>query len=67
MKVGELTRLLEDDGWRLARTRGSHRQYKHANKPGVVTVAGKPSVDVPRGTLNAILKQAGLKRESGDE
>jgi predicted RNA binding protein YcfA (HicA-like mRNA interferase family) len=67
MKVGELIRLLEDDGWRLARTRGSHRQYKHANKLGVVTVAGKPSVDVPRGTLNAILKQAGLKKESGDE
>lgn len=67
MKVGELIRLLEDGGWRLARTRGSHRQYKHANKPGVVTVAGKPSVDVPRGTLNAILKQAGLKKESGDE
>jgi predicted RNA binding protein YcfA (HicA-like mRNA interferase family) len=67
MKVGELIRLLEDDGWRLARTRGSHRQYKHANKLGVVTVAGKPSVDVPRGTLNAILKQAGLKKESWDE
>jgi predicted RNA binding protein YcfA (HicA-like mRNA interferase family) len=63
VKVGELIRLLEDDGWRLARTRGSHRQYKHANRPGTVTAAGKPSVDVPPGTLNAILKQAGLKRE----
>ena len=51
-------RLPEDDGWRLARTRGSHRQYKHANKPGTVTVAGEPSLDVPPGTLNAMLKQA---------
>ena len=63
MKVGELIRLLEDDGWRLARIRGSHRQYKHASRPGTVTVAGKPSLDIPPGTLNAILKQAGLKRE----
>jgi predicted RNA binding protein YcfA (HicA-like mRNA interferase family) len=63
VKVGELIRLLEEDGWRLARTRGSHRQYRHAGKLGTVTVAGKPSVDVPPGTLNAILKQAGLKKE----
>jgi predicted RNA binding protein YcfA (HicA-like mRNA interferase family) len=63
VKVGELIRLLEGDGWRLARTRASHRQYKHASKPGTVTVAGKPSLDVPPGTLNAILKQAGLKKE----
>jgi len=63
LKVGELIRLLEDDGWRLARTRGSHRQYKHASKLGMVTVAGKPSLDIPPGTLNAILKQASIKRE----
>lgn len=63
VKVGELIRLLEDDGWRLARTRGSHRQYKHRSKPGTVTVVGKPSLDVPPGTLNSILKQAGLKKE----
>jgi predicted RNA binding protein YcfA (HicA-like mRNA interferase family) len=63
VKVGELLPLLEDDGWRLARTRGSHRQYRHQSKPGTVTVAGKPRLDVPRGTLNAILKQAGLKKE----
>jgi predicted RNase H-like HicB family nuclease/predicted RNA binding protein YcfA (HicA-like mRNA interferase family) len=44
MKVGELIRLLEEDGWRLVRTRGSHRQYKNANKPDAVTVAGKPSL-----------------------
>ncbi|MBI1737513.1 MAG: type II toxin-antitoxin system HicA family toxin [Candidatus Rokubacteria bacterium] len=63
MKVAELIRLLEGDGWRLARTRGSHRQYKHPNKSGTVTVAGKPSLDIPPGTLNSILKQAGLKKE----
>jgi predicted RNA binding protein YcfA (HicA-like mRNA interferase family) len=63
MKVADLVHLLEEDGWRLARTRGSHRQYKHPSKPGTVTVAGKPSLDVPPGTLNFVLKQAGLKRE----
>ena len=62
MKVRELIRLLEQDGWRLARTRGSHRQFKHSNKPGTVTVAGKEGVDVPPGTLNAVLKQAGVKK-----
>jgi len=61
MKVKEVIKLLEDDGWYLARTRGSHRQLKHPTKPGTVTVSGKPSVDVPPGTLNSILKQAGLK------
>ena len=67
MKVGELIGLLEDDGWRLVRTKGSHRQFKNPSKPGTVTVAGKPSLDVPPGTLRSILKQAGLKkREAGE-
>ncbi|MCP5347254.1 MAG: type II toxin-antitoxin system HicA family toxin [Gammaproteobacteria bacterium] len=61
MKVKDLIKLLEDDGWSLDRTKGSHRQFKHPTKPGTVTVAGKPSVEVPPGTLNAILKQSGLK------
>lgn len=61
MKVKELLKMLEDDGWALSRTRGSHRQFKHPTKPGLVTVAGKPSADVPKGTLNAILNQSGLK------
>ena len=61
MKVKELTESLERDGWELARTRGSHRQYKHPVKAGTVTASGEPSVEVPKGTLNAILKQAGLK------
>jgi predicted RNA binding protein YcfA (HicA-like mRNA interferase family) len=61
MKVRELIRLLEQDGWWLDRTRGSHRQFRDASKPGTVTVAGKESVDLPIGTLNSVLKQAGLK------
>lgn len=67
MKVGELIRLLEQDGWAVVRTKGSHRQLKNPNKPGTVTVAGKPSLEVPPGTLGSILKQAGLKkREAGE-
>lgn len=62
MKVRELLRRLIDDGWVLAATRGSHRQFKHPTKPGQVTVAGKPSDDLAPGTLNSILKQAGLRR-----
>src|SRR3954470_11289221 len=61
MKVKEVLKLLEDDGWVLVRTTGSHRQFKHPLKPGTVTVAGKPSLDMPPGTLNSVLKQAGLK------
>jgi predicted RNA binding protein YcfA (HicA-like mRNA interferase family) len=61
-KVQELIAPLEADGWFQVRQKGSHRQYHHASKPGKVTVAGKPSVEVPPGTLNNILKQAGLKK-----
>jgi predicted RNA binding protein YcfA (HicA-like mRNA interferase family) len=62
MKVGEVIRMLRDDGWILVATRGSHRQFKHATRTGRVTMAGKPSDDLAPGTLNSILKQAGLKR-----
>jgi predicted RNA binding protein YcfA (HicA-like mRNA interferase family) len=62
MKVKELIATLEADGWFLVRTKGSHRQYHHPSKPGTVTVSGKPSVDVPLGTLNSALRQAGLKK-----
>ncbi len=61
MKVREVIAMLEGDEWHLVATRGSHRQYKHPRKPGRVTVAGKPGEDVAPGTLNSILKQAGLK------
>lgn len=62
MKVAEILRVLQQDGWYLIATRGSHRQFKHAAKPGRVTVAGKPSDDLAPGTLRSILKQAGLNR-----
>ena len=61
MKVREAIRLIEADGWFLVATRGSHRQYKHPTRPGRVTIAGKPSDDLAPGTLNSILKKAGLK------
>jgi predicted RNA binding protein YcfA (HicA-like mRNA interferase family) len=61
MKVRDVVKKLELDGWRLVRTKGSHRQFHHPSKPGTVTVAGYPSVDIPPGTLNNIMKQAGLK------
>lgn len=61
MKVKELIKILERDGWEQARMRGSHRQYRHPDKEGTVTVAGKPSADIPPGTLSSIIKQAGLK------
>lgn len=54
--------MLEDDGWTVIRQRGSHRQFKHPLKQGLVTVAGKPGDEVAPGTLNSVLKQAGLKQ-----
>jgi predicted RNA binding protein YcfA (HicA-like mRNA interferase family) len=62
MKVKELIKLVEKDDWFLVRTRGSHRQFHHPTKHGTVTIAGKESLDVPIGTLNSVLKQAGLKK-----
>jgi len=62
MKVRELLRLLHDDDWLLVATRGNHRQFKHATKPGRVTVPGRPSDELAPGTLNSILKQSGLRR-----
>jgi predicted RNA binding protein YcfA (HicA-like mRNA interferase family) len=58
----ELLVKLESDGWRTVRTCGSNRQLRHPTKRGAVTVAGKPSADVPRGTLSAILRQSSLKQ-----
>ncbi len=62
MKVREVLRILGDDGWYLYEVRGSHRQFKHLEKPGKVTVAGKPSIDVHPKTLNSIFRQAGIQR-----
>ena len=63
VKVREAIKLIEADGWRHVRTKGSHRQFRHPVKPGTVTIAGKLGVDVPKGTLNSILKQSGLKAD----
>ena len=62
MRVSDALQMLQDDGWFLVATRGSHRQFKHPLKRGRVTVPGKPADDLARGTLNSILKQAGLKK-----
>ena len=61
VKVRDVIRLIEEDGWWLARTRGSHRQFKHSEKPGLVTISGKMGDELAPGTLNSVLKQAGLK------
>jgi len=62
MKVRDIIKLIEADGWYLIVTKGSHRQYKHPSKPGRVTIAGKPSHDLAPGTLNSILKQAQVEK-----
>ena len=63
MNVRAVLRMLRDDGWIEVARRGSYRQFKHQSKSGRVTVPGKPSDDLAPGTLNSILKQAGLKSE----
>jgi predicted RNA binding protein YcfA (HicA-like mRNA interferase family) len=62
MKVKEIIKIVEDDGWYLVVIKGSHRQFKHPTKLGRVTIAGRPSEDLDRGTENSILRQAGLKQ-----
>ena len=61
VKVRDILKLLQQDGWKQVRMRGSHRQFRHPRKPGTVTVAGKPGVEIPIGTLKNIFKQARLK------
>lgn len=63
MKVRDLLKALAEDGWILSRTRGSHRQYSHPTKPGLVTLAGHPRDEVHPKTLKSVLKQAGLEGE----
>ena len=60
-KIIEAIKLIEQDGWVLYRTRGSHRQYKHPIKKGVVTIAGKFSDTLHPKTLKSILRQAQLE------
>ena len=66
MKVREVIKLIEDDGWYLVRMKGSHRQFKHPDKPGIVTVSGNLGREMPLGTLNSVLKQAQLKEQEND-
>ena len=61
MKVRDVIKMIEDDGWYLVRIKGSHQQYKHPVKLGRVTIAGHPNHDLAPGTLNSILKQSELK------
>jgi predicted RNA binding protein YcfA (HicA-like mRNA interferase family) len=61
MKVKAAIKMIEEDGWFVVRRKGSHRQFKHRNKRGLVTIAGKPNDDLAPGTWNSILRQAGLK------
>ncbi|MBF2029538.1 MAG: type II toxin-antitoxin system HicA family toxin [Oscillatoriales cyanobacterium C42_A2020_001] len=67
MKVKEIIRRLEEDGWYLARTKGSHRQYHHPTKSGTVTVPGKLSKDLAIGTLKSILRQSQLEDEQPED
>jgi predicted RNA binding protein YcfA (HicA-like mRNA interferase family) len=61
VKVRDLLRLVQSDGWQHVRTTGSHRHYKHPSKPNVITIPGHLNDDVPVGTLKAILRAAGLE------
>ena len=61
MKVREVIRMLQDDGWTLVVTSDSHRQFKHPTKPGRVTVSGQLGDDMPKGTLASVKRQAKLK------
>ena len=64
MKVRDVLKILQADGWSIVRTKGSHRQLHHLTKPGTVTVAGKANIEIPPGTLKSIFRQAGLVEQS---
>lgn len=65
MKVRDVIKMIEEDGWYLVTTKGSHRQYKHPTKPGRVTIAGHPGDELAPGTLGSVLKQAQLTKDGG--
>ena len=62
MRIRDVLKMIESDGWYLVATKGSHRQYKHPNKSGRVTIAGHPNDELAPGTLNSVFKQAQLKK-----
>ncbi|HWQ20949.1 MAG TPA: type II toxin-antitoxin system HicA family toxin [Methanotrichaceae archaeon] len=66
MRIRDVIKLLESDGWHLENTKGSHRQFKHRFKKGKVTIAGKPDMELHPKTLRSILKQAGLIETDDD-
>jgi len=59
-------KLIEKDGWYLVRIKGSHRQYKHPSKKGLVTISGHLNDDIAKGSFNSILKQAELREVEKD-
>ena len=61
MKIRQIIKLIENDGWFLVAQVGSHRQYKHPLKKGRVTIPGNTGDELPIGTLNSVFKQAGIK------
>jgi predicted RNA binding protein YcfA (HicA-like mRNA interferase family) len=67
VKIRKIIKLVENDGWYLVRTAGSHRHYKHPVKKDIVTIAGHLDMDMAKKTLNCVLKQAGLTREELDD
>lgn len=67
MKIRDLLRLLRNDGWELVRTRGSHRQFRHPSKPVKVTVPGHMNDEIRPGTLNSVLRQAGIDKDNFQE
>ncbi|PRX34571.1 putative RNA binding protein YcfA (HicA-like mRNA interferase family) [Paraburkholderia sp. BL18I3N2] len=60
MKSAEVVKLIQMAGWQLVRISGGHHHFRHAARTGLVTIP-HPKKDLPPGTLNSILKQAGLK------
>jgi predicted RNA binding protein YcfA (HicA-like mRNA interferase family) len=61
MKIRDVIKMIDADGWVQVKSKGSHRQFKHPVKPGRVTIAGHPGDDLAPGTLNSVLKQSQLK------
>jgi predicted RNA binding protein YcfA (HicA-like mRNA interferase family) len=63
MKYRDLIKLIESAGWQLHHSKGSHLIFRHSQRAGSIVIAGggKISRDVPKGTEQAILRQAGLK------
>ena len=62
MKVRDVIRMIEKDGWYLVGTRGSHRQYHHSVKKGKVTISGRLGAEIKKGTVASVRRQAGVKR-----